>query len=109
VPISTQSGEHLESRVSESSLIETHSQLAEQLLPWTFGLAAVAAVLFWWNFKERTATGLRTPKWVAFALAATAVLASTGTTIQAIRIGHSGATAAWSEDMNTPVAAGNKD
>lgn len=105
VPITTESGEHLEKRVSESSLIETHSRLAEGLLPWAVGLVAVAAVLFWWNVRDRQGTRPGAPKWVALALAVTAVLASSGTTVQAIRIGHSGATAAWSEDMNTPAAA----
>jgi hypothetical protein len=105
VPITTESGEKLEKRVSESPLIETHAQLAEGLLPWVFGLFVVAAVLLWWNFRDRTDTKSRAPKWVALALAVTAVLAASGTTVQAIRIGHSGATAVWSEDMNTPAAA----
>jgi hypothetical protein len=97
VPISTQSGEALQERVRESSLVHTHAEMAEGLLPWVFGLAAVATVLLWWGWNEREATSPRAPKWVALGLAVTAVLAATGTIVQAVRIGHSGATATWSQ------------
>ena len=106
VPLSAQSGEALQERVGESSLIETHSNLAEGLLPWVFGLVVVAAVLLWWNRSEREGATPRAPRWVALGLAVAAVLATTGTTVQAIRVGHSGATAVWSEDMSkTPAVA----
>lgn len=111
VPLSTESGEALEERVSENALIQTHADLAEGLLPWVIGLAVVAAVLLWWNYREisgRTSVA-RSPKWVAVTLAVAALLASTGTTVQAILIGHSGATAVWSEDVGTSVPAGEKD
>ncbi|RYV52706.1 DUF2231 domain-containing protein [Pengzhenrongella frigida] len=110
VPISSESGEALEHRVGENALIETHSELAEELLPWAIAMVAVAAVLLWWNWNERTATTPRAPKWVAVALAVAAVLATTGTTVQAIRIGHSGATAVWSQDVSaTPAGSGDED
>jgi hypothetical protein len=107
VPLSTQSGEALQERVGESSLIETHSNLAEGLLPWVFSLVVVAAVLLWWNRNERKGATSRAPRWVALGLAVAAVLATTGTTVQAIRVGHSGATAVWSEDMSKTPAADN--
>ena len=47
VPISKESGEQLEHRVGENSLIETHAELADGLLPWVIGLAVVAAALVW--------------------------------------------------------------
>ena len=110
VPISTESGEALENRVGESSLIETHSGLAEGLLPWVIGMVVVAALLTWWTWNERKGAEPRAPKWVAIALIAGAVIATTGTTVQAIRVGHSGATAVWSEDMaNTPASGGDED
>lgn len=97
VPISTQSGEALQERVKETPLIETHVEMAEGLLPWVFGLAVVAAVLLWWGWNEREAMSPRAPKWVALALAVAAVLFAGGTIVEAVRIGHSGATAAWSQ------------
>ena len=96
VPLSTQSGEALQERVKETALIETHIQMAEGLLPWVFGLAVVAAVLLWWGRDEREAMSARAPKWVALALAVAAVLFAAGTVVEAVRIGHSGATATWS-------------
>ncbi|WP_104090579.1 DUF2231 domain-containing protein [Cryobacterium sp. N19] len=101
VPLSTESGEALEERVSESALIDTHADLAEGLLPWVIGMVLIAAVLFWWNLKKAPTT--RAPKWVAIAIAVAALGASSGTVVQAILIGHSGATAVWSEDMGTPA------
>ncbi len=110
VPLSTESGESLEERVAESKLVETHADLAEGLLPWVIGLVVVAAVLLWWNYQERkqskASTDNRSPRWIAIALIAAALLASTGTTIQAIRIGHSGAAAVWSDSVGT--GSGNK-
>ena len=107
VPISTQSGEALQERVKDSSLISTHADLAEGLLPWIFVLFVASAVLLWWERTERKGEVPRAPKWVAIALAATAVLAAAGTTAQAVLIGHSGATAVWSQAAGTaatPVA-----
>jgi hypothetical protein len=96
VPISTQSGEALQERVKETSLIETHGEMAEGLAPWVFALVVLAGVLLWWNWDESRATAPRAPSWVALLLAVTAVLGAAGTLVQAVRIGHSGATATWS-------------
>jgi hypothetical protein len=38
-----------------------------------------------------------------------ALVVSTGTTLQAILIGHSGATAVWTEDMGAPALSGDGD
>lgn len=104
VPVSEKTGEALEERVGESALIETHSELAEGLLPWVIGLVVVGALLVWWYRSESKATAPRAPKWIPIALAVAAVLATGGTTVQAILVGHSGATAVWSQDVtNTPA------
>jgi len=101
VPISTQSGEALQERVRDSALISTHADLAEGLLPWVLGLVVVAAVLHWWDRKEGEVGPARAPTWVALALAVTAVVAATGTTFLAVRVGHSGATAVWSQTTSS--------
>lgn len=92
VPISTQSGEALQERLKETSLIQAHADVAEGLVPWTVLLFIVAAGLLCWNWNERKDTAARAPGWVAVA-----VVAGTGTLVQAVLIGHSGATAAWSQ------------
>ena len=101
VPLSTESGEALEERVIGSALIETHADLAEGLLPWVILMVLVAAVLFLWNLKKTPTT--RAPNWVALVIAVAALGASSGTMVQAVLIGHSGATAVWSEDMGIPA------
>ncbi|MEO6143281.1 MAG: DUF2231 domain-containing protein [Dermatophilaceae bacterium] len=108
VPISTQSGEALQERVKDSSLVSTHADLAEGLLPWVVVLFLASVVLLWWSRQERAGEAPRAPKWVAVALVATAVLAAAGTTGQAVLIGHSGATAVWSQAVGgatAPVAS----
>ena len=102
VPISTDSGEALKERVKETTLVQAHAEMAEGLLPWVFVLFLVAAVLLWWNWNESEASAQRAPRWVALVLAVTAVLASAGTVVQAVRIGHSGANATWSQVVASP-------
>ncbi|WP_104087559.1 DUF2231 domain-containing protein [Cryobacterium sp. N19] len=121
VPLSTESGEKLQSRVGENALIETHANLAEGLLPWVAGLTVVAAALLWWNIRERRAnvrastssesvlSVRRGPRWITVTLLLVALVVSTGTTVQAILIGHSGATAVWSEDMGSPAPSDDAD
>jgi hypothetical protein len=105
VPLSTSSGEQLEGTVGDTRLVQQHASLAEGLLPWTLGLLVVA-VLLW--LRDRRDAGRRTPgvtegrgraaSGVLLAPAVIAVLALVavlGTTQQVVRIGHSGAKAAW--------------
>ena len=103
VPLSTQSGEALRDRIGESSLIETHASLAGGLLPWVLGLAVVAGAAAWWYRTEGSGARPRAPRWIGVVLAVAAVLATTGTMAQAIRVGHSGARAVWSPVVG-PIA-----
>ena len=99
VPISTQSGEDLEHSLPRSDLIRAHAQLADGLLPWVAALFLIAAGLWWWNRGQRPgrAEPRRVfPRWLVVVLMVGAVLAAVGTTVQVVRIGHSGAEAAWS-------------
>jgi|1186.fasta_scaffold763223_1 hypothetical protein len=103
VPLSTSSGEQLEGTVGDSRLVQQHAGLAEGLLPWTIGLLVVA-VLLW--LRDRRDAGRRTPgvtpergPWpvvlAPVVIGVLAVVAFLGTTQQVVRIGHSGAKAAW--------------
>lgn len=106
-PLSTASGENLEHDVAETALLEKHTEMGEQLLPFTIALF-VLAVGFWWLDRRRTAApgvdsapadragagGLRTLTTVVGVLA---LVAAVGTGVQVARIGHSGAEAAWSD------------
>lgn len=119
VPLSTQSGEALEERVAENADLERHASLGEGLLGWVIGLLVIAAALFAWDLWRRRgapadeggvgaeggarASGavgwLRRPtsaRTIGVVLAVTALVVGTGTIVQAVLIGHSGATAVWS-------------
>ena len=51
-PLSTSTGETLEEQVGESSLVETHAELGEQLLPFVIALF-VFSTAFWWLDRQR--------------------------------------------------------
>lgn len=100
-PLSTASGENLEKQVGESSLVEKHAELGDQLLPLTIALFVFSAA-YWWLDRRRTAEPeaggtadrMRT---VTVVVGVLALLAAVGTGVQVARIGHSGAKAAWSD------------
>ncbi|WP_323098695.1 DUF2231 domain-containing protein [Intrasporangium sp. YIM S08009] len=131
-PLSTQSGEALERRVEHSDLIEQHSELADGLLPWVILLLVGAAALYVVARRERAAAADATdgatdgatapappvaaervapaavlPRWLLVGAAVVGLVAALGTSVQVVRIGHSGAQAAWSDSVSqTPAPQG---
>jgi glucan phosphoethanolaminetransferase (alkaline phosphatase superfamily) len=96
VPMTTSSGENLESQVGANPLIQQHSEYADMLLPWMISVAVLAVAVWWYDRRTRgSLQGPRTPKALGAVLAGLAVIAFAGTTIQIVLIGHSGAEAAW--------------
>jgi hypothetical protein len=109
-PLSTESGEALERRVGHGDLVQRHAQLAEQLLPWLLGLAAVAGALAWMWYVERPRSARPAPgRAIVAGVAALALVGAVGTMVQVARIGHSGAEAAWSSTARSEPAPGNGD
>lgn len=99
VPLSTSTGETLERHVPHSALLERHTHLADGLLPWMIGLTVVAAISY---AVHRYGPGRPRHSSMAVALAVLTVIAVGGTTVQVVRIGESGAKAAWAEtDMTS--------
>ena len=97
VPITTSSGESLEHTLPHSELVEAHARLGDQLLPWVIVLA-VGALGLSWPLITRLLTGLPDrPRWLTLLVVAIVVVGALGTLVQVVRIGHSGATAAWSD------------
>jgi hypothetical protein len=90
VPLSTSTGETLERHVPHSARLQRHTHLADGLLPWMIGLAAVALVGY---AVHRRDTSIR--RIVPIVLAVLTVVVVVGTTVQVVRIGESGANAAW--------------
>lgn len=95
VPLSTSTGETLEKRVEETDLVERHADIAGQLLPWTIGLAVIGVTAYLLHRQIRRGSTVMRP--VVFAVAALALVASIGTTVQVALIGHAGAKAAWAD------------
>lgn len=107
VPLATGSGEELEDRVAETALVERHTEMGEQLLPWVAGLA-VAAVLLgvrdWRSSRSGQPMQAVHRDRIGLALAALALVGAVGSTVQVARIGHSGAEAVW----DNPATAGSQ-
>jgi uncharacterized membrane protein len=96
VPVTTSSGETLEHALPHSGLVEQHAHLADGLLPWVIVLLVGAAGLFWAQLAP-TRPRLRTlPRPLLRAVGLLASVGAAGALVEVVRIGHSGAAAAWS-------------
>lgn len=99
IPVATESGEHLEEKLpTESSLVETHTEMGEQLLPFVallwLGVVAVVGLRWWARRNGQTGSG-GAVRIVSVIAAVIVVLAAIGSSVQVVRIGHSGAKAVW--------------
>jgi len=109
VPLSTGSGEELQHRVGDTSLVEKHADLAETLIWFVIPLAAVAVAGYWLH--RRASDGHQAGKGLVVTVAVAAVALSGATLVDVGLIGHSGAKASWSKVADQPAAptAGDDD
>jgi len=114
VPVTKEAGEWLVRRVQPTALVFKHAQLADGLLPWVFGVFAVAAVgwgLRTWLTRtgrsEKAGTALRVV--VPVVLAVAALVVATGAVVETYRIGDSGAQAAWHGKITQSSGGGAGD
>ena len=109
VPLSTGSGEELQHRVGETSLVEKHAELADTLIWFVIPLTAVAVVGYW--LQRRRTEEEEAGRALVTTVAVAAVLLSGATLVDVGMIGHSGAKASWSkvENQPAPANAGNDD
>ena len=105
VPLSTSSGEELEHRVGDTSLVEKHAELADTLIWFVLPLAAFAVVGYWLH--RRDTAGQKPGKGLLAAVAVASVLIAGGTVVDVALIGHSGAKAAWSNVETNPGGPSN--
>lgn len=89
IPIATSSGEDLRDRLTPTELIREHAHLGDQLLVFVAALLVLLAALVW--FAGRTA-----PKFVVPVLMVLTIGFAVTSAVQVVRIGDSGARAAWS-------------
>lgn len=129
VPVATQTGEGLQALLPATPLIDNHVRLGHQLIPIAavLGLALAAVVALdvyrraiegpaapvsstdlerWTVAQVATRTGTRpVPAWlrpVVLVAAVVVVVMAVGSVVQVVRIGHSGAQAAWTGRVPTP-------
>jgi hypothetical protein len=96
VPLSTGSGEELEHRVGDTSLVEEHAELAGTLIWFVIPLALVAVAGY---VLHRQGSAGR----VLVSSVAVAALGLAGATmVDVALIGHSGAKASWSKVVDQP-------
>ena len=96
-----ESGDPLEERVEdnrpESDLIEEHTHMGDELLPFVGVFVVLLAGAAW---------AARDGRRLAAPLAALALLGGAASTVEVVRIGHSGAKAAW-EDVTSGSGTGS--
>ena len=106
VPLATNSGEGLERRVPPSALVEQHAQLGDTLLPLMLGVSVLALALSWLD--RRAGRGAGGQRLALVGVSVLAVVVASGTLVQVVRIGHSGARAVWSH-ASVGNAAGSSE
>lgn len=107
IPVATSSGEDLRSRLADSSLIAAHAELADQLLVFVICLLVVSAGFMTTHqllSRREAGTGPGTALAPVRSLTVVRVVAAVLTVVfaaialvQVVRIGESGARAAWSD------------
>ncbi len=110
--VASSSGESLERRVAESSLVEEHAELGD-LLPWVVLVTTVVAGALWWVWRaNRTAGEAGGPggrSTLFRVLAVVGVVAALGLAVDVTLVGHSGAKAVWDDAGTQPASQGGED
>lgn len=103
VPLATGSGEDLRDRLTPTDLIRAHAHLGDELLVFVIGLFVVSTALVWFDHRNRRVAGDApgSARAVALVLSVLTVALAVVSAVQVVRIGDSGARAAWSDTQYT--------
>lgn len=105
IPIATSSGEELRDRLAPTDLIRQHAHLGDQLLVFVIGLLVVTTAMVWLDHRQRReapgAARRASTKKIIAALGALTVALGIVSAVQVVRIGDSGARAAWAGTQYT--------
>jgi hypothetical protein len=96
IPIATGSGEDLRDRLPQTDLIREHAHLGDQLLIFVIGLFVVSTARVWIEHRRPGAV-----KAITITLAVLTIGFAAVSAVQVVRIGDSGARAAWSSVQYT--------
>ncbi|MEO6703701.1 MAG: hypothetical protein ABI140_14740 [Jatrophihabitantaceae bacterium] len=109
VPLASGAGEWLQEHVPETPLVAKHAEMGGGLTAWAALLFLLSALA--WLLPELTARGralpsILTARWVQPALGSAVCLIAVVAVIQTVRIGDSGAKAAWDGKVSSSVIGG---
>jgi hypothetical protein len=93
VPLATHTGEQLEPHVRSSALVEHHTEMADGLLPFMALLWLGLVVMI--VARRLNSSDVTWSKYLVGAAAVVAVAGAVASGVQVVRIGDSGARAAW--------------
>jgi len=103
-PFVTESGEWLEHNIGESELIEKHAALGDTMI--YFALALLIGAILVAAAHVRASRGKPLSTALTAGIAVFVVVAAAATTVQVVRIGHSGAESVWSDALPVSAAGG---
>jgi hypothetical protein len=107
-PIAMGSGEDLRARLTPSDLIQQHAQLGDQLLIFVIGLLVFTLALVWFDhYRSRQDAEVRSGRALVVVAAVLVVGFAVTSAVQVVRIGDSGAKAAWSDTHYVAPAVHN--
>lgn len=100
VPVATSSGEALERRVGDPG---RHAALGDQLIWFAVPMLLTAAAVVWLDRRGRAAARTGSPL-VLRAVSVLALVAALAAGVQVVRVGDSGARAAWGDQVSSSAA-----
>jgi uncharacterized membrane protein len=100
VYVTKEAGEHLERQLPDSDLIRAHASMADPLLPISLGVAVVAVALL---VLTSPRVRVRNANFLLIVVAVLGLAVSVTSVVEVVRIGHSGADAAWHGVGDLPV------
>jgi len=101
-PVVTNSGQWLWGKLGTSELIEKHAALGNTMI--YFALALLVAAILLIVVHVRAGRGRALPTALTASIAVFVVIAAVATTVQVIRIGHSGAESVWGDALSGTAA-----
>ena len=101
-PLVTNSGEWLENNVEKSELIEKHASLGDTMIYFALALLVAAILVTVEHVRANRGKPLSTA--LTALIAVFVVVTAAATTVQVVRIGHSGAESVWSDALETSPA-----